>query len=86
MAMGLPCIATDVGDTPALVGDTAILVPSQNEQALAQGLLEVIAMSDKQRKQMGQRAKERVMREFSMEKTRVLLGEVYREVVSASKT
>jgi glycosyltransferase involved in cell wall biosynthesis len=86
MAMGLPCVATDVGDTSALVGDTAILVPPQNEQALAQGLLKVIALSAKQRNQMGQRAKTRVMGEFSIEKARARFDAVYQEVMLESKT
>lgn len=81
MAMGLPCVATDVGDTAILVGDTAILVPSQNEQALAQGLLKVIALSEKQREQIGQRAKERVMAEFSMEKAWEQFNTVYQNIL-----
>jgi hypothetical protein len=40
-AMGLPCVATEVGDT-------AILVPAQNEQALTRGLLEIIALLKEQ--------------------------------------
>jgi glycosyltransferase involved in cell wall biosynthesis len=81
MAMGLPCVATDVGDTAVLVGDTAILVPSQNEQALAQGLLKMIALSGKQRKQIGQRAKERVMAEFSMEKAWKQFNAIYQNML-----
>ncbi len=85
MAMGLPCIATDVGDTAFLVGDTAIVVPPQNEQALAEGLLQVIALSAKQREQMGQQAKERVRSEFSIEKARARFEAVYKEVMSKNK-
>jgi len=84
MVMGLPCVATNVGDTDVLVGDTAILVPPQNEQALAQGLLKVLALSSKQREQMGQRAKERVMAEFSIEKARSRFDAVYQDVISES--
>lgn len=83
MVMGLPCVATEVGDTSVLVGDTAILVPPQNEQALAEGLLKVLALSAKQRQQMGQRSKERVMAEFSIEKTRECFEAVYQEVISS---
>jgi glycosyltransferase involved in cell wall biosynthesis len=82
MAMGLPCVATEVGDTRVLVGDTAILVPAQDEQALAQGLLEVIDLSVDQRYQMGQRAKARVMTEFYIEKACERFTAVYQEIVS----
>lgn len=81
MAMALPCVATDVGDTAVLVGDTAILVPPQDSQALAQRLLEVIALPKKQREQMGRRAKERVMSEFSIEKARERYQAVYQEIM-----
>jgi len=86
MAMGLPCVATNVGDTAVLTGDTAILVPPQNEQALAQVLLKVIALSEKEREQMGQRAKERVMSEFPIEKVRARFEAVYRDIISGNKT
>ena len=80
MAMGKPCVATDVGDTAILTGDTAILALPQDEQALAQGLLKVIALSEMQRAQMGQRAKERVMSEFPIEKTRAHFEAVYQDI------
>jgi glycosyltransferase involved in cell wall biosynthesis len=85
MAMGLPCVATEVGDTAVLAGDTVVLVPPQNEQTLAEGLLKVIALSEKQREHMGQRAKERVMREFSMEKARAHFEAIYQEVMTGAK-
>jgi glycosyltransferase involved in cell wall biosynthesis len=85
MAMALPFVATDVGDTAILAGDTAILVPPQNEHALAHGLLEVLALPEKQRERMGQRAKERVMSEFSMEKARSRFEAVYQGIISKSK-
>ena len=82
MAMGLPCVATEVGDTSVLTGDTAILVAPQNEQALAQGLLKVLALSGKQRQQMGLRANKRVTTEFSMEKARSRFEDLYQEIIS----
>ena len=86
MAMGLPCVATNVGDTAVLTGDTAILVPPENEQALAQGLLTVLALSEKQRQQMGLRAKERVMSEFSITKTKARFEAIYQEIITNGKT
>ncbi len=84
MAMGLPCVATEVGDTAVLTGDTAILVAPQNEQALAQGLLKILALSGKQRQQMGLRANKRVTTEFSIEKARSRFEDLYQEIISKS--
>lgn len=85
MAMGLPCVATLVGDTAVLTGDTAILVPPEDEQALAQGLLKVLALSKDQREQMGQRARVRVKSEFPIEKVRARYDALYRELLSGGK-
>jgi glycosyltransferase involved in cell wall biosynthesis len=82
MAMGLPCVATDVGDTAVLAGDTAILVPAEDELALARGLLEVIALSKEQRHEMGKRSKQRVLAEFSIEKFCERYTAVYQEIIS----
>lgn len=84
MAMGLPCVATDVGDTAVLTGDTAVLVPPKNEQALAQGILDVLTLSEKQREQMGLRAKERVMSEFSIEKAIARFDAVYQSILEGA--
>jgi glycosyltransferase involved in cell wall biosynthesis len=84
MALGLPCVATEVGDTKFLVGDTAILVPAQDEQALAQALLNVIELPVYQRYQMGINAKVRVMAEFSIEKVCDRFEAVYSEIISES--
>ncbi len=81
MAMGLPCVATDVGDAGVLAGDTAVLVPAQDAQALASGLLNVITLPKEQRDQMGQHAKVRVMTEFTIEKASERFKAVYRDVV-----
>ncbi len=82
MAMGLPCVATNVGDTEVLAGDTAVLVPAQDPEALARGLLEVIGLTEKQRNQMGQRAKDRVIAEFSIDKACQHYNAVYREIIA----
>jgi glycosyltransferase involved in cell wall biosynthesis len=81
MSMGLPCVSTQVGDVGVLVGDTAILVPPEDEQALAEGLLKVLALTNGQRQQMGKQSKERVMKEFSIAKTSERFHAVYRELV-----
>ncbi|CAA9891289.1 Glycosyl transferase [Candidatus Methylobacter favarea] len=82
MAMGLPCVATKVGDTAVLAGGTAILAPTQDEQALAQGLLKVIALTKEQRTEMGKQSKEHVIAEFSIDKVCERFNAVYQEIVT----
>lgn len=81
MALGLPCVATEVGDTKFLVGDTAVLVPAHDKEALAQGLLNVIGLPVNQRNQMGINAKARVMAEFSIEKACERFEAVYGDLI-----
>lgn len=85
MAMGLPCVATQVGDTKVLTADTVRLVPAANPEALAVTLLEVLALTNEQRKAMGQRAAERVRNEFSIDKARERFYALYQEVLELNR-
>ena len=67
MVLARPIVVTDVGDTAVLVGDTAILVERENPQALAHGLSALLGASVEKRQALGQRARARVRREFSIE-------------------
>jgi len=68
MAMALPCVVTDVGDAAMLVADTGVVVPKEDSVALARGMERLLAMPVAQREQLGQRAKERIHANFSMER------------------
>jgi len=66
MACATPCVVTNVGDTATLVGNTAILVEPGETNSLVEAILAVLALSDGDRARMGQNARARVERCFSL--------------------
>lgn len=80
MAMGVPCVVTDVGDAAMLVGDTGIVVPKENPQALAKGVADLAAMEPAARHDLGQMAKARVHAEFTMERARERFEALYQRL------
>lgn len=84
MSCGLPVIATDVGGVREAVSeDCGILVKRRDKEGLKQALERLISNPELIRK-MGQKARERVEREFSLEKMCERTYQVYREVVHSS--
>jgi glycosyltransferase involved in cell wall biosynthesis len=66
MACGVPCVVTDVGDSALIVGDTGIVVPARDPQALMQAWLQLITMGKTERSQLGLRARQRVVDHYSI--------------------
>lgn len=69
MAAGLPVVGTRVGGVPELVlnGETGLLVPPGDADALASAILELLADPERA-KAMGQRGRDHVVERFSLEK------------------
>jgi glycosyltransferase involved in cell wall biosynthesis len=80
MAMGLPCVTTDVGDAAMLVADSGVVVPRQDSVALAAGLSRLLVMPSEEREELGQRAKDRIHKEFSMDRARERFEALYRQM------
>ncbi len=82
MAAGVPVVATAVGGNIELAGDgRALLVPPEDEQALAVGLEKVLA-DHGLRAEMGRRARRFAQENFSMEQVRRQYLGVYAEVLA----
>jgi glycosyltransferase involved in cell wall biosynthesis len=84
MAAGLPVVATRVGGIPEAVtdGETGILVPPSDPQALGQALSE-LAGGPERRARLGEAGRKRA-RLFSADRTEALTRELYEEVLARS--
>lgn len=66
MACGVPCVATDVGDTRHLIVETGYVVPPRNERALADAWCKLLDANERRR--LGQAARARMVENFSLER------------------
>jgi glycosyltransferase involved in cell wall biosynthesis len=85
-AAGVPAVATDVGGVSEVVApDTGILVPPNDESALARALID-IADEPERRQAMAERARERAMSRYSIEYLLRAISELYEELISARRS
>ncbi|WP_143019476.1 glycosyltransferase [Mesorhizobium qingshengii] len=66
MASGVPAVVTEVGDSGWLVGDSGVVVPPGDSDALAAGLIRLVKLEPADRRALGQQARRRVMENFSL--------------------
>ncbi|HWV13402.1 MAG TPA: glycosyltransferase, partial [Sphingobium sp.] len=83
MACGKPCIATDVGDSGWVLGDTGIIVPPRDAAALAESIVTLARLGPDGRRQLGAAARTRVKESFSMKRIAGMYSDLYRSVHDA---
>lgn len=66
MARGVPCVATDVGDSRLIIGKTGIIVPPKDSDALFHGLMTMLNKSLKERMEVGQAARSHIEDNYSL--------------------
>jgi glycosyltransferase involved in cell wall biosynthesis len=66
MACGVPCVVSDVSDSPWIVGDSGRVVPPRNPEALARSWKDLIELGLEGRKALGETARSRVIECFSL--------------------
>jgi len=64
MACGVPCVVTNVGDSARIVGLTGKIVPPRNANSLANALCELIEGGAEVRKELGVKARARIVEHY----------------------
>ena len=66
MACGVPCVATDVGDSALIIGDTGQVVRCRDAAALANAWRELLSLPLAARRNLGSRARTRIAENYSL--------------------
>ncbi|MDR7420809.1 MAG: glycosyltransferase [Armatimonadota bacterium] len=85
MACERPCVASGVGDVPTLLGDTGTLVPVADADALASAWRALLARPVRERCAIGVRARDRIVKEFALDRTVDRIGGILSEVAARRK-
>lgn len=80
MACGVPCVATDVGDTAYLIGDTGLVVPRDEPAAFAEACLRLLREPEL-RARLGREARRRVAEHFEIGAITRRYEALYRDVL-----
>ena len=83
MACGVPCVATNVGDSALIIGSTGRVVPPSQPQAMAAAWKELLAMSPASRRSLGLAARERICEKFDLGAVTRRYESLYLSVVPA---
>ncbi len=80
---GLPIVATDVGGNSEIVvhGKTGFLVPPRDPNALAKAMLELMNLSEDERRKMGEEARRHIEANFSLERVVSMWEALYKELL-----
>jgi len=80
MALGVPTVATDVGESAAIIGPHGVVVPPADPDALAAGLLRVLRLPPGERDALGQAAQARVRERYTMDQMAASYRSLYEEL------
>jgi glycosyltransferase involved in cell wall biosynthesis len=80
MACGVPCVATDVGDSAGIIGETGRIVPAADADALAGGALELLSLPLAEQRALGRAARRRIETRYSLPAMAARYAELYDEL------
>ena len=80
MACGVPCVATDVGDSAVIIGESGRLVRAGDSRALAHEAISLL--SDKELlKKLGAQARQRIIENFQITRISKSMESLYEDVI-----
>jgi len=82
MSCGIPCAATDAGDSAQIIGNSGLLASAGNPELLADAILRLLR-DESRRRNMGSAARARIQSLFSIEQMASHLEVIYREILTA---
>ena len=80
MACEIPCVVTDVGDSAIIVKDAGFVIPPKNPKALGEAIIKIIEMGEEERREMGARARNRIINNYSIEKVVNSYEQLYKKI------
>jgi glycosyltransferase involved in cell wall biosynthesis len=81
MASGVPCVATDVGDSKRLVADTGLIVPPKDRPALAEAIGRILDLDPEAHAALGAKARQRILRDYSIQEVVRRYDQLYRDLL-----
>ncbi len=84
MACAVPCVVTEVGDSPLIVGETGLSVRPGDPEALAGAWQELLSKDRNERTRLGAAARRRIEEHFSLQDTVSSYKRLYEKVAARS--
>jgi glycosyltransferase involved in cell wall biosynthesis len=81
MVTQVPCVATDVGDSATIIGDTGVVVPPRDVTALVDGIERLLRMPVEERRTMGASARVRIQANYTLEAVVDQHAELYEKLM-----
>jgi glycosyltransferase involved in cell wall biosynthesis len=82
MACGIPCVATDSGDARGLIGETGLVVPPRDPEALALAWERLVALGSAGRRALGSAARALIKSNYALGPIVARYEALYEEIVA----
>lgn len=86
MACEVPCVVTDAGDAATMVSDTGIVIARRDADACASGVLRLANLGNAERAELGRRARQRVIDEYSIDGVARRYAKIYESLLERNES